>query len=69
MAVTARIFGQSAGPRLRSGRPPAPRRRSWWAHLLGAIEWLNRTAEVIVAIERVGPYRSVEVARRWLERP
>ena len=37
--------------------------------LLGAIDWLKRTAEVVAEVERVGPYRSAEVARRWLEGP
>ena len=69
MAVTAPTVGQSARPRFSTGGPPTPRRQSWWDRLLGAIAWLNRTVEVVALIERVGPSRSAEVARRWLGVP
>lgn len=69
MTVATRTLSLGAPPRGRSGRPPTPPRRSRWDRLLGAIDWLKRTTEVVAEIERVGPYRSTEVARRWLERP
>jgi hypothetical protein len=67
MAVATHTRGPLAPPRRRAGRAPTPR-RSRWGRLLGAIDWLKRTAEVVAEVERVGPYRSAEVARRWLER-
>jgi hypothetical protein len=69
MAVATPTRGPWAPPRRRAGRAPTPRRRSRWDRLLAAIDWLKRTAEVVAEVERVGPYRSAEVARRWLERP
>ena len=67
MAVATRTRGPWAPPPQRAGRAPTPR-RSLWNRLLGAIDWLDRTAAVVAEVERVGPYRSAEVARRWLER-
>ena len=69
MAVTAPTVEQIPAPRFRTGGPPTPRPESWWVHLLGAFAWLNRTVEVVALIERVGPSRSAEVARRWLGVP
>jgi hypothetical protein len=66
--IAARTPGHWAPPHSGAGYPPTPCRQSRWGRLLGAIEWLNRTAAVVADIERVGPYRSAEVARRWLER-
>jgi hypothetical protein len=68
MAVATPTRGPLAPPRRGAGRAPTPR-RSRWDRLLGAIDWLKRTAEVVAEVERVGPYRSAEVARRWLEGP
>ena len=68
MAIATRTRGPSAPPRRGAGRPPTPRRQSPWDRLLAAIDWLKRTAEVVADVERVGPYRSTEMARRWLER-
>ena len=68
MAVATPTREPYAPPRGGAGRPPTPRRQSSWDRLLAAIDWLNRTAEVVADVERVGPYRSTGVARRWLER-
>ncbi len=67
MTIKAPILGHLSAPRRRSARPPTPRPRSWWQHLLGGIDELNRVVEVVALVERVGPYRSAAVARRWLE--
>ncbi len=67
MAVKASSLGQLPEPRCRSGRPPTLRPLSWWQHLLGGIDELNRVVEVVAIVERAGPYRSAAVARRWLE--
>jgi hypothetical protein len=68
MAVATRTGGQLARPRRGAGRPPTPRRQSRWDRLLAAIDWLNRTTQLVAEVERVGPYRSAEAARRWVER-
>lgn len=68
MAVTTPALRPAAPPRREAERPPAPRRRSRWDRLLAAIDWLNRMTEVVADVKRVGPHRSAEVARRWLER-
>jgi hypothetical protein len=68
MAVATRTSGQLARPRRGAGRPPAPRRQSRWDRVLEAIDWLNRTTQLVTEVERVGPYRSADAARRWVER-
>jgi hypothetical protein len=68
MAVAASTRGLDTPPHRGTGRPPTRRRRLRWNRLLVAIDWLTRTTEVVAEVERVGPYRSAEVARRWLDR-
>jgi hypothetical protein len=68
MAVATRTVEHLARPRRAAGGPSAPSRQGVWERLIGAIDSLNRAAQLIVEVERVGPYKSVDVARRWLER-